>query len=55
MMDEIARLPIIPPTDIFDLKASPFQGGFGFLDLDLEASMGQGKRPRVIEENLHGR
>jgi hypothetical protein len=52
-MNELARLLVIPPADIFNFKPSAFKCGFRLFNLDSKTAMGESEGAGVSEENLH--
>ena len=55
MMDDGARLLVVPPAEIIHLHAPAFQGRAGFLDLGLKAAVGQRKGKRMLKKDFHGK
>jgi hypothetical protein len=53
VVDKIAALRIIPPSQEFHLYVESFEGSFSLLNLDLEPTVGQSERPRVVEQDFH--
>ena len=54
-MDQVAALPVVPPTQPFHLQPGVFQGLPGHLDLGLRAAVRERERQGVVDENFHAR
>ena len=53
MINDLARLLVIPPADIFNLKPPAFKCGFRLFNLDLKTAVGESEGAGMSKENLH--
>jgi hypothetical protein len=53
VVNQVARLLVIPPPQEFDGNTSAFQSGFRLFDLNLKAAVAEKKWLRVIEQDSH--
>jgi len=55
IMDDVARLPVIPPTEGFNFHADGLERSDGLFNLGLHSAMRQREREVAVKKDFHAR